>query len=206
MKNHRCIGYIRLSRAGPSLDAQKAALRKAAAAAGKIKSLFIDDIPGTDAAAGGAGKNRVAGRTDERFPERAAAIESLKPGDHLVIATPSRLGASRGDILKTLEAIGAKGAMLYVESLGRSFAWTLALAEFTSLVERDNDALVAEKMRARKTETGARSGPKPKLVEGTPRWDQARDDWANPKRKPEAVAKKFGVSIPTLYRRFGPKG
>lgn len=198
MKNRR-IGYIRLSRAGPSLEAQKEALRYAAGKIGKIQATFIEAARNSDVGSS-------APRTSDCFPERTAAIKSLRPGDHLVVATPSRIGTNKGDVLKALEAIGAQGAMLYVESLERSFAWTLALAEFTALVAKDKNVLVAEKMRTRKAETGARSGPKPKLVEGTPRWDQAKADWANPKRKPEAVAKKFGVSVPTLYRRFGPKG
>lgn len=198
----RRIGYIRLSRAGPSRKAQEEALCRSG----------FDEVSGR-----GPGREpiyvdaitRTSTRPEDRSPERAKAISALRPGDELVISTPSRLGSNRADVLRALEAIGAQRAALYVVSMKKAFTWTpeaLAIVEFATFVESENAAEVAKKMRTRKAELGSRSGPMPKLIEGTPLWDQAQAAWADKCKSANQVAKEIGVSVPTLHRRFGPKG
>lgn len=186
------VGYIRMSQSGPTHEEQSAALRSAG-----VIGVHFDLVP------------RPSDEPGKRYRGRAAAIAELEPGDELVIASPSRIGATRSDVLTTLEAIGARQAALFVVSMGKRLIWTpeaLAVADFAGQAESESRAEVTRHMRLRKAQLGVRSGPKPKIVEGTDIWNGAKVAWEDPTTSANQVARAFNVSVPTLYRRFGAKG
>lgn len=197
-KNFMRVGYVRISKAGPSRAQQEAALRSAGVEGGRGEALFIDLQP------------KPSAKPDARHPEREKAIMALRQGDELVIASPSRLGSSLDDVLQALKRIGERKAKLFVVSTGESYRWhrdAIALAEFASLAEREGGAERAKRMRERKAELGgALGGPAPRLQEGSKEWRAAKALWADASKSGAEVAKETGVSLRTLYRLFGDRG
>jgi len=167
-------GYIRLSKAGPSRKAQEAALASVGIEDfSEIGAIYVDGIP------------KASAKPEDRHPQRAEAIRSLRAGDELVIASPSRLGATREDVLRAIKAIGERGASIYVMSTGASYRWhpdALGVAEFAALAESEGQAECTKKMRERKAQLGVSAGPPKRLVKGSESWKKAAALWADPTR------------------------
>lgn len=187
-------GYIRLSKAGPSLADQQKAL--AGAGIGDFSegsSIFVDQIP------------KRGGRSN--WPSRDRAIRSLDPGDVLVVSSAARLGTSVSDVLGVLLAVGERRASVFDVEIGRMIAWhpdALSVVEYAQRAEQENRKEVAATARAAQAETG-RFGAAPKKLDGEV-LAEAKRLWADPALSGAEVAERVGVNVRTLYRRLGERG
>ncbi|WJS87210.1 recombinase family protein [Paracoccus sp. TOH] len=186
-------GYIRLSKAGPSLKEQQDAL----ASAGidnftDFGPVYVDVIP--------------RGRPAEALPNRRHAIISLEPGDELVVASAARLGTSAVDVLEALAEIGRRGASVFDVEQSQLVSWhpdALPVLEFASRAEAQGRKEVAAKMRRARVESGMIGGQPAKLKGAL--LAKARSLWADPRMSAAEVSEEVGVSVRTLYRHLGDK-
>lgn len=187
-------GYIRLSKAGPSLQEQKAALE----AAGindfsEYGPVYVDEIP--------------KGRNAPPLPQRYEAIRSLEAGDELVVSNASRLGISTGDVLDAMKAIADRKAALHDVETGETVAWhpdATKVIEFARRAEGENRKEIAAKMRQSREASG-KVGGAPEKLSGTA-LKEAQRLWADTTLSSAQVAEKIGVNVRTLYRRLGDRG
>jgi DNA invertase Pin-like site-specific DNA recombinase len=185
------LGYIRIDRAGPSREDQRAALGAAGISDFTPDGpVYVDEAP----------KRRPKPGVD-LLPARTDALKALRQGDELAIHSPARLGSSRGEVLAALEAIGKAGASIYDCASGKVIPVhpdaALAIgfaAEAESQGQRERAA------RARRGKV-RHAGPPPALT--GKRLIQAGEAWADPAKSAEQVAKEVDASVSTLYRRFG---
>lgn len=128
-------GFIRTSKTGQSQKQQQAALEKV----GITEFGDFDPV---------------------YFNDRAAAIASLHSGDVLVVSEPSRLGVSAVDVMRALEAIGARGATVMRADTGKTLEWSpdaqkvIVFAVEAESQNRKDIAARARKVRAEKGITG----------------------------------------------------
>ncbi|MDB5358818.1 MAG: resolvase [Rhodospirillales bacterium] len=186
-------GYIRLSKAGPSLEEQQAALRSAGIEDFTDEGPVYVDQP--------AKRKQRAG--DVVFPQREECIKRARPGDVVIVASPGRLATSADDALRMLAALGRKGAQLQIVSTGRTYHWDEAALDGLELAAdtaMENRAEVTAKARAAATERR----PAPKLSGKL--LARAKELWADPKLTAAQVEADVGVPIRTLYRRLGGRG
>jgi DNA invertase Pin-like site-specific DNA recombinase len=187
-------GYIRLSKAGPSLEDQQRALASAGVGDfGELGPVYVDEI--------------LKRRSSEHLPRRAAAIRSLFEGDELVIASAAQLGTSAADVLAALEAISRKGATVYDIEAREAVTWhpdALKVIAFAQRAESGNRKDVARKARVARAESG-RIGGAPSKLEGR-RLVEAKKLWADPELSAGEIADRMGVSRNTLYRLLGERG
>lgn len=191
-------GYIRVSKAGPSLEDQRAALVKAGIADHSADgAVYVDAEP----------KGRRTPGADARLAQRAAAVKALRAGDVLVVATPSRLGTSREDMEAVLAEIGRKGASVYDCASGRTITWSAEAAEavaFVAAAETERRQEITGKARRAAAEMGAVRGAAKKL---TPkRRAEAKAAWADVALSAAQVQERTGIPVRTLYRLFGARG
>lgn len=183
------IGYIRLSKAGPSLEDQQASLAKA----GDLASIYVDEV--------------IDGRLASDLPERANAIRSLEPDDELIVSSSSRLGTSVRDVLSALQDVALKRATVYEVETGETVGWhpdAMKVIAYAQRVEIANRKEIADKMRLRREETGQLGGSPRKPWKVTEQL--ARELWNDLTRTAQSIAADVGTSVPTLYRRFGERG
>lgn len=187
-------GYIRLSKAGPTLDAQKVALEKAGIEDfSEYGPVYVDEIP----------KRRNA----PTLPRRHEAIRSLEAGDILVVSSASRLGTSAGDVLDAMQAISGRRAALYEVETEQTIVWhpdATKVIEFARRAEGENRKEIAAKMRQSREATG-KIGGAPEKLSGAALID-AKRLWAETTLSSAQVAEKIGVNVRTLYRRLGDRG
>lgn len=183
-------GYIRLSKAGPSLSEQQELLRGA--------GVDVEDA---------SGPVYVDQAEDKARSQRGSAIRSLREGDELVIATASRLATTKLEALAVLEQIGRRGAALLIADSEQRVTWqpeAESAIAFAVAAEEEARHEVAAAMRRRKAEVGARSGPVPKLT--GKKAERAKLIWLDSTISGAEAAAKIGISVPTLHRMFGPRG
>jgi len=181
------VGYIRLSRSGPSRDEQEAALIAAGVVLDVGSSLYVDQP---------SRRGRQA-----TFDQRDEAIRALRVGDRLVFHSAPRLGQTDAEIRAAAVAVSGQGAALYdcaegVEvqhhsDAGRLLAWAQAGAAKAA----------AERMgKARQGIT--RRGVPPKALAGDAiaaakaAWEARHTTGASAVK----IAAEFAVSVRTLYR------
>jgi DNA invertase Pin-like site-specific DNA recombinase len=183
------IGYIRLSKAGPTREEQEVALAAAGVVLDIMASLYVEPAP-------------KRGRT-ATYEQRAEAIRALREGDRLVIHSAPRLGSTEAEIREAAAAVSAQGAVVWDCSAsleirhhpdaGRLVAWA-----------RDGAALAA-KERLGKARAGITNRkPPPKVLRGT-KLTRARELWADLGRSVASIAKELDVSARTLYRHMPPR-
>lgn len=188
------LGYIRLSRAGPTRSEQEAALRAAG----------LDDFSADGPVYVDAEPRKRTPPGEDATPARSAAIHALRPGDELVIATASRIGATRADVLAALAAVTRAGAAVFDASAGATVRYHQDAAAAIAFAERaESEGQRERAARARKGIT-RRAGPQPALT--GKQLKEAEKLWTNPETSARQVADATGASVRTLYRRFGPKG
>lgn len=182
------FGYIRLSRAGPSLDAQIVALRRAGIPPAGIR---VDDH---------------TGGPPYPFEERALLIYSLKPGDELAVAAASRLGVGLDDVLGVLSEVARRGASVFEADKGRRLAWHPDAAEVVDFAREASKVTrleVVAKMQRRRQQSDRLGGPRQKL--DPERMERARRLWLDPSIPGQDIASEMQVSVRTLYRHFGER-
>lgn len=183
------IGYIRLSKAGPSREDQEAALAAAGVVLDIMASLYVEPMPK---------RGRQA-----TYTERAEAIRALRAGDRLVIHSAPRLGSTEAEIRDAAAAVSAQGAVLWdcsagVEvrhhpDAGRLIAWAQA------------GALLAAKERLGKARASITQRKPPlKALRGA-KLAKARELWPDTSRSVASIAEELGVSPRTLYRHMPPR-
>ena len=193
----RKCGYIRLSKAAPSLKEQQAALRSVGLTDFSDEGpVFVDEPP-----------RRRPKPGEDPLAQRRMAIVSIGPGDELVIASAARLGTSPSDVLAALVEIARRGGAVYDVEAGKPIRWhpdALDAIEFVQRAETGQRREVTTKMRAKKVAIGALGGAPVKL-EGEA-LAEAKRLWADPAFSAAQVAEKAGVTERTLYRRLGERG
>lgn len=191
-------GYIRVSKAGPSLEDQRAALARAG---------ITDQSDGGPVYVDAEAKGRRKGGADARLVERARALLSLRAGDVLVVHSLARLGTSTPDTMAVLGEIAMRGASLYLAAAGRALAWHPDAAEIVAAVadaERERRQEIAAKARRAAADMGAVRGPARSLALG--RRQAAAAAWADVLLTAAQVEAQTGIPVRTLYRMFGPRG
>lgn len=177
------IGYARVSTDGQDLTRQTRALKAA-----RCDRLFSD---------------KASGKSTKGRPQLAAALETLAPGDCLVVAEWDRATRSMWDglaIIKQVIDAGATVKVLDFPSLdlatpeGRGF-----LAMFSAMAERERDRIVKRTHEGRRLaiEKGRRMGRKPKLTPHQQQSARARLATGEPTRD---VAREFNVHHSTIAR------
>ncbi|GGB09165.1 hypothetical protein GCM10011491_41410 [Brucella endophytica] len=183
-----------MSKAGPSIDEQKQALKSAGIEDfSEYGPVYVDEIP--------------RGRNEPALPQRDNAIRSLEAGDVLVIASAARLGSSEGDVLQAMKAIGERSAVIYDVKTGETIVChpdAIKVLEYAQKAESENRKEIAQKMRRAREASGRVGGPPEKL--GGDRLREAKRLWEESSLSKGEIAKKFGVTVRTLYRRLGDRG
>ncbi len=176
------VGYARVSTAGQLLDRQIAALT----AAGCIR-VFAD---------------KKSGKNVER-EELWKALDYLRPGDTLVVASLDRLGRSLADLISIVTGLRRRGiglASLH-EALDTTtpggrlvFHVFAALAEFIRemIIEGTREGLEAARAR------GQRLGRPPAL--SAEQVAYARQLLSRPENSVASIARLLGVSRSTVYK------
>ena len=175
-------GCARVSTDGQSVGIQQEQLRAVG-----CQKVFAE-------AASGARSDRVALRK---------AIETLAPGDVLIVTRLDRLARSTRDLLNTLAEISDKGAAF--RSLADTWADTtsphgrLLVAILGGLAEFERDLIRARTSegRRRAVERGVRLGRKPKLTAHQKREALRRRSEGEPVT---AIARDYNVSHSTISR------
>jgi DNA invertase Pin-like site-specific DNA recombinase len=182
------IGYARVSTAEQNLDLQLDALKAAG-----CQRIY---------------EEHASGKHAER-PELVNCLKALRPGDVLVVWRLDRLGRNLADLVRIvgeLEAgqVGQVGLESLTERLetisstGRLVFHIFAvLAEFERNVTRERTLAGLKAARAR-----GRLGGRPEKLSAKDK-QQIRVLLKDPAVRVKDVAKRFGVSVTTLYKRVG---
>ena len=175
------IGYARVSTQDQNLKLQLEALQRAG-----CEKIFEDKVSGAKA---------------DR-PGLAQAIESLRPGDTLVVWKLDRLGRSVKQLINWITDLQSRN--IQFKSLTDSIDTGTPSGRFffnimASLAEMEKE-LIVERTRAgleTARQLGRKGGRRPKMTES--KLASART-LLNNGMPPKDVAKNLGVSVPTLYR------
>lgn len=192
-------GYIRERPKGPTIDEQKAALKKAGVSFdGDYPPVYIDMI-----------SRRTRKALDNPLPQRAAAIGSLRVGeDSLVIYDQATLGVAEGDILDALAATGQRDASVITCNPPGEFKWHPDVPEALGFAVDGAKKLARERARVR-----AGSSPiigRPKKLTGEA-LDYARALWGRRDMSSRQVAAEIkaktgvDVGVRTLLIDLGHK-
>jgi len=178
------IGYARVSTSDQNLERQLDALNNAG-----CRRIFAE---------------KKSGKNGDR-PELAAALDFMRPGDTLVVASLDRLSRSLQDLIATVGDLRGRGVGF--TSLHENLDTTtpggrLVFHVFAALAEFIRELIVAgthEGLAAARTR--GRVGGRPTVV--TPDLIRAaRDLLPNPDHSVTSIAKLLGVSPGTLYNHI----
>lgn len=180
MSNLR-IGYARVSTSDQNHNAQKDALTKAGA-----NQLFMDTFTGSKSSR----------------PELDKMLNSLRPGDTVIVTRLDRLGRSAKDLLNLSSEFESRSVNLLVleqnidtsNAEGKLFFTIIsAMAEFErSLISvRTREGLAAARARGRK------GGRKPVMTKAK---TAAAKTMYSSGRHISEIAQVLGVSRPTIYK------
>lgn len=177
------VGYGRVSTSDQNPQLQIDALKTA-----KCKPIFVE---------------QKSGRNMNR-PELTRCLDTLRKGDTLVIWRLDRLGRSIRDLLEIVERIEAEGVQFVslTEEINTKtasgqliFHMFAAFAQFERNLNRERTLAGLATARAR----GRLGGGKKKT---TPQQDkQLRALWESGTFTGAEIAKQFGISVPTFFRR-----
>lgn len=187
------IGFVRLSRAGPALDVQLAALEQVGIPLQDTdQRIFIDD-------------QRVGRGVKEKTAFKIACGQ-LHEGDELVISTLSRLGSNYIDVLESVVAICERKASVYIADTKQLISHHITIYDLHLIAEageQANRAEIAEKMLQARASSGAVGGAPDKLTGDL--LEKAKVLWADSSLTASDVADRVGVARRTLYRRLGAR-
>ena len=181
------VGYARVSTTDQTPQLQIDALKAA-----KCKPIYVE---------------QKSGKNMDR-PELTRCLDTLRKGDALVIWKLDRLGRSLRDLLEIVERLENAGVQFIslTEDIntkaasGRLIFHIFAeLAEFERNLIRERTKAGLATARARGRLGGARRKTTKKQDDGMRAlWDSGRFTAAE-------LAKQFGISVPTFFRRMRPQ-
>lgn len=181
------VGYARVSTSDQTPELQLDALKKA-----KCKPIFIE---------------QKSGRNMER-PELTRCLDTLRSGDTLIIWKLDRLGRSLRDLLEIVERLedtGVQFISLTEDINTKAASGRLIFHVFAVLAEFERN-LIRERTKAGLATARARGrlgGAKKKT---TKRQDEAmRALWERGDFTAAELAKQYGISVPTFFRRVRVK-
>lgn len=173
------VGYARVSTRDQGLEQQLALLNEAG-----CTQVFADLRPGRGAAR----------------PELAAAFESLRPGDTLVIASLDRLSRSMPELVTTVAGLRERGVGLrsLAEGLDTTTDGGMMIFDVFSALAEFNRELTVEHTREglEAAKAAGRGGGRPPVM--TPEKIAAARALM-PEHNLSAIARMIGVSRGTLY-------
>lgn len=176
------IGYARVSTQEQNLDRQLDNLKAAG-----CERVYQEKMTGTKA---------------DR-PELARMMDSLRPGDTLVIDSFSRLSRSTKDLLETVERLTAEGVNIVSlkEKLDTTTATGKLMLTMLSALSQFERDLIAERTRdgLKAARARGRQGGRPKAGDARTKAAALAAYDANTLTNSE-IAKQFGVSTATLGR------
>jgi len=183
-------GYIRITKAGPSGAAQRAAIL---AAGVDVDHLYIDDVRTLT----------MGGAAD--LVERTKLLRDVAAGSRVVVFDLERIGVSTSDILTVVGAVMVKGAVVLDLASGKTYEGIEAgqLHLDAAAAERRQKQGRMDKARKALAERKIKPGPEPKLT-GVKRIE-AEADYRDVTQSVRAVARKHEVSTATLRRAFGDR-
>ena len=179
------IGYARVSTAEQNLDLQLDALK-----ATQCNRIY---------------EEHASGRNAER-PELLNCLKALRAGDVLVVWRLDRLGRNLPDLVRIVgelesSKVGLESITEKIETVSSTgklvFHVFAALAEFERNVIRERTLAGLKAARAR-----GRLGGRPEKLSQKDK-QQIRVLLKDPAVRVKDVAKRFGVSVATLYKRVG---
>jgi DNA invertase Pin-like site-specific DNA recombinase len=178
------LGYARVSTDHQSLDQQHDALTAAG-----VDRVFTD---------------RISGTRDDR-PGLAALLDYAREEDIVVVVALDRLGRSLAGIVRTVEALSARGVMLrslregidYSTAVGRMVAGIFAaLAEYERELIHERAAVARQAARARGKQTGRPRALTSDQIRLAHRMREAGESVST-------ICTALKVARSTLYRAFG---
>ena len=181
------VGYARVSTTDQTAQLQIDALKAA-----KCKPIYVEQKSGKN-------MNR---------PELTRCLDMLRKGDTLVIWKLDRLGRSLRDLLEIVERLENSGVQFLslTEDINTKaasgkliFHVFAVLAEFERNLIRERTKAGLATARARGRLGGAKRKTTRKQDEGM------RALWDGGKFTAAELAKQFGISVPTFFRRMRPK-
>lgn len=187
--------YILVTKLGPSADQQRALIRKTVKLISRDEE-YLDDL------------TEPYRRKDKPLEERAVALKQLRAGDMLIVATPGCIGVGRDDVRTVLLQLARSDNGLLDASTGNVVRWTAEVADAVEFLDRatlERKRGAAENARQAKIALGYVhiQEEKPLLVTEDHAKMMWRDRVAYPSK--EEVAKRCGVSVRTMYGRFGAR-
>ena len=181
------LGYCRVSTARQSTDAQRDALVEAGVDPARIYS----DV--------------MSGARDDR-PGLAALLAYAREGDEIVVIALDRLGRSLGHMVRTIEALQARGIVLRSLREGIDFSTAtgrLQAAIFGAMAEYERDLIKERAAAAREAaaERGRHIGrPRALTAEQVQHARTLREGGADI----TSIAKIMNTSRATVYRAVAP--
>ena len=181
------VGYARVSTIDQTPQLQIDALKAA-----RCKPIYVEQK---------SGKNM-------NWPELTRCLDMLRKGDTLVIWKLGRLGRSLRNLLEIVERLENSGVQFLsltedINTRAASgkliFHVFAVLAEFERNLIRERTKAGLATARARGRLGGARRKTTKKQDEGM------RALWDGGKFTAGELAKQFGISVPTFFRRMRPK-
>lgn len=186
-------GYIRERKKGPSIDEQKAALKAAGVEFdGTHPPVYID---------------MVGKRGQEQIPQLAAAINSLRVGDTLVVYDQATIGLTEAGLWDAYAAVAQRLAILKLAD-GTVYEYTPEAAILIGLIADGMKILAREKARTR-NDSSPNLG-RPRKLDGDA-LVLARELWGKKDMTSRQVAAavldrtKVDISIRTLIKSLGHK-
>ena len=189
------IGYIRITKVGPSPSDQRRSLQGAGIVDFSDEApVYVDKL-----------LKKCALVPADSLPERTLAIRSLREGDELVIADAGRLGVDRADMLRALGQIGAHGASVYVVSEDRHFQCAAEIEGAADFLDAAAKSALHERLKkARKArKPGSIGGRKSVSWPAGERLTRLQAMWKDYNFSAQQCADFAGVAKATLYRRLG---
>lgn len=191
------LGYVREDGTGPTKESQRDKLRGAGIIDFRPEGPVYEDLS----------KRKYGKVQPTETKARDQMIRDVRAGDLVVVASPSRLGTGRRDIMEALRSITDKGAAVFDASTGATVVMALE-AEiafgFIDRAESERQAHQLEQMRRKKVAMGAKGGAPKKFT--AKRRAEAKRLWADMNLTAAQAAERAGISVRTGYRLFGTRG
>lgn len=181
------VGYARVSTTDQTPQLQIDALKAA-----KCKRIFTD---------------QASGRSMNR-PELAKCLDAVREGDTLVIWKLDRLGRSLKDLLEIVERLRAEGVQLVslTEEINTKSASGELIFHVFAVLAQFERTLIRERTKAGLAAARARGRIGGGRKKTTPQQDkQLRALWDSGSFSGPEIAKQFGISEPTFWRRVRAK-